>query len=126
MLFGMAREVDRYHAPMRLAWALALVLGCSVPPSTANAATTAAQQAAPEAATGYVARAPVFAERFLAVTANAHATRAAVAVLDAGGNAVDAAIAAQMVLGLVEPQSSGIGGGAFLLLYDARTRHVLA
>lgn len=80
----------------------------------------------PEASTGWQLRPPVFAERHLAVTANPHATRAAVAILEAGGNAVDAAIAAQMVLGLVEPQSSGIGGGAFLLLYEARTGRVLA
>lgn len=111
---------------MRLAWALALVLGCGMPPSPANAAPAAAPRAAPEAATGYVERPPVLAERFLAVTANAHATRAAVAILDADGSAVDAAIAAQMVLGLVEPQSSGIGGGAFLLLYDAGSRSVRA
>ncbi len=111
---------------MRLAWVLAVAFACGMPPWAAPAATPSATRAAPEAATGYAERPPVFAERFLAVTANAHATRAAVAILDAGGNAVDAAIAAQMVLGLVEPQSSGIGGGAFLLLYDAGTRSVRA
>ena len=52
-------------------------------------------------------------------TANPHATAAGVAMLEAGGGAVDAAIAAHAVLGLVEPQSSGIGGGGFMLVHDA-------
>ena len=51
-------------------------------------------------------------------TANPLATDAGLRVLRAGGSAVDAAIAVQMVLTLVEPQSSGIGGGAFLLYHD--------
>lgn len=56
----------------------------------------------------------------MAVTANRHATDAAVEILSAGGTAVDAVIAAQLVLNLVEPQSSGLGGGSFLLYHDAR------
>lgn len=62
------------------------------------------------------------AQHFMAVTANKHATDAAVAMLKRGGSAIDAMIAAQMVLGLVEPQASGIGGGALMLYWDQRAQ----
>ncbi len=64
------------------------------------------------------AAAPVRARTQLVVSANPHASEAGRAILRAGGSAVDAAIAVQLVLTLVEPQSSGIGGGAFMLVYD--------
>ncbi|HEV7385058.1 MAG TPA: gamma-glutamyltransferase, partial [Phenylobacterium sp.] len=54
------------------------------------------------------------------------AVDAGLKVLKAGGSAVDAAVAVQAVLGLVEPQSSGLGGGSFMVYYDARTRQVTA
>lgn len=58
--------------------------------------------------------------------ANPLAVEAGMKVLRRGGDAVDAAIAVQAMLGLVEPQSSGLGGGAFMLRYDARTKHIEA
>ena len=66
-----------------------------------------------------VADAPARADRAMIAAAHPAAAEAGARILEAGGDAIDAAIAAQMVLGLVEPQSSGIGGGGFLLYYDA-------
>ena len=60
----------------------------------------------------------------MVVTANPYASKAGCDILKAGGTAVDAAVAVQAVLGLVEPQSSGLGGGAFMLHYDARSKAV--
>src|SRR5690625_6151233 len=57
----------------------------------------------------------------MVAAANPLAVEAGVEMLQAGGSAIDAAIAVQMVLTLVEPQSSGIGGGAFLMPYDRGT-----
>ena len=70
------------------------------------------------------AAAGVTARRAMVVTANPHATRAGLEILRSGGNAVDALAAAQFALEVVEPQSSGIGGGGFLLLYRAETGQV--
>jgi gamma-glutamyltranspeptidase/glutathione hydrolase len=66
------------------------------------------------------------ARRAMVVAANPLAANAGLAVLRQGGSAADAAIAVQVVLGLVEPQSSGVGGGGFISYYDARTRQVTA
>ena len=64
----------------------------------------------------------VNAKKYLISTSHQMASQVGRDVLAKGGNAIDAAIAAQMVLNIVEPQSSGIGGGAFLVYYDAKTK----
>lgn len=61
-----------------------------------------------------------FFSKMAVASANPLATKAGYQILQAGGNAIDAAVAVQLVLNLVEPQSSGIGGGAFLLHFDGR------
>jgi gamma-glutamyltranspeptidase/glutathione hydrolase len=86
----------------------------------------AAAAAQPEAATGFAPRESVTGHGWMAVTANPHASDAAAQMLRAGGSALDAAIAAQMVLTLVEPQSSGIGGGGFMLHFDAASGRLAA
>ncbi|WP_298208385.1 gamma-glutamyltransferase family protein [Acidovorax sp.] len=89
----------------------ALLAGCASAPSQ-SAYTVPAQ---PEGASGYTEKPGWATEKFAVAAANPLATDAGYQILKAGGTAVDAAIAVQMVLTLVEPQSSGIGGGAFLL-----------
>jgi gamma-glutamyltranspeptidase/glutathione hydrolase len=92
---------------------LALLLAaCASAPDRADA---------PEAASGFrVGLSTASANRHMAAAANPLATEAGREILRAGGTALDAAIAMQMVLTLVEPQSSGIGGGAFLLHFDGK------
>ncbi len=64
---------------------------------------------------------PVQSENWMVAAANPLAVEAGAKILRAGGSAADAMVAVQVVLGLVEPQSSGLGGGAFLVWYDAAT-----
>lgn len=66
-----------------------------------------------------------FAPHAMVAAANPLATEAGLKVLKAGGSAADAAVAVQAVLGLVEPQSSGLGGGAFFVYFDAKTKRTV-
>jgi gamma-glutamyltranspeptidase/glutathione hydrolase len=75
---------------------------------------------APETATSYKQKTSVVANQYMVAAANPLAVEAGYQVLKNGGNAADALVAVQTVLGLVEPQSSGLGGGAFLVYYDAK------
>src|SRR6266516_7252268 len=84
------------------------------------AASSLCAQPAPEAATAVVPKRLVTSERFMVVAAHPLAARAGYDAIRSGGSALDAAIAVELVLGLVEPHSSGLGGGAFLLHYAAR------
>src|SRR5690349_9723697 len=85
-------------------------------------AAAAAGQEQPESASGLQpARAASTAKVHMVAAANPLAARAGLQVLREGGSAADAAVAMQLVLTLVEPQSSGIGGGAFLLHWDGRS-----
>ncbi|MBB4350355.1 MULTISPECIES: gamma-glutamyltransferase [Rhizobiaceae] len=87
-----------------------------------------AQQAsdtvAPEKATGTASASRVEARDFMVAAANPLAAQAGREILANGGNAIDAMVAVQAVLGLVEPQSSGLGGGAFLVYYDAAAKRL--
>ncbi|MDP3810139.1 MAG: gamma-glutamyltransferase family protein [Hydrogenophaga sp.] len=96
--------------PLLAALGLSLLSACVAPPSV--------QQ--PEAASGLNTKPGWTFQRQAVAAANPLATEAGTQILRAGGSAVDAAIAVQMVLTLVEPQSSGIGGGAFLLHHDGK------
>ncbi len=99
----------------------------SVPPAGGEATTSRNISTNPEVATGYRKdMRAVRTSRYSVVTANPLATQAACGVLRDGGTAADALVTAQAVLGLVEPQASGIGGGGFLLYYDAASGSVQA
>ena len=75
---------------------------------------------APEIATGYAEKAGKSSQKFMVAAANPLATQAGYQMLRQGGAAIDAAVATQLVLTLVEPQSSGIGGGSFMLYSDGK------
>src|SRR5476651_693759 len=97
--------------------ALLTLLTASSLPAHAQRATP---DAAPEIATGYSSKTGWTAQKYMMAAANPLATEAGYQMLKRGGSSIDAAIATQMVLTLVEPQSSGIGGGSFLMYYDGK------
>lgn len=72
----------------------------------------------PEAKTGYTDKKAFLADDYMVVAANPYASWAGKNIIERGGSAIDAAVAVQAMLTLVEPQSSGIGGGAFILYWD--------
>jgi len=78
----------------------------------------------PESESGFLPKPLVKAKRHMVVAAHPLAAEAGLAILRKGGSAVDAGIATQMVLNLIEPQSSGIGGGAFILYWNAAAKQL--
>ncbi|QXI17019.1 gamma-glutamyltransferase [Pseudomonas hamedanensis] len=110
-----AQPLKRFRLPALTLLVSALTLtACNAPPSSSL-------PLAPEAASGYRADLQTrHASKHMAAAANPLAAEAGREMLRQGGSAIDAAIAMQAVLTLVEPQSSGIGGGAMIVLWDGK------
>src|SRR6185312_7727730 len=70
----------------------------------------------------FATRSPAVGRHGMAATSQPLATQAAIEILEAGGNAIDAAIAANAVLGVTEPMSCGLGGDLFAIVWDAKTK----
>ncbi|NOI36201.1 gamma-glutamyltransferase [Vibrio cyclitrophicus] len=87
-------------------------------------ANQAADAVAPEQSSGLETKQLVKANDWMVTAANPLATQAGADILARGGNAIDAMVAVQLMLGLVEPQSSGIGGGAFLVYFDGKDKQL--
>ncbi len=84
-----------------------------------DVAAQVARPSQPEPASGRTEKALAHAREYMVAAAHPLAVEAGLTMLERGGTAVDAAIATQLVLNLVEPQASGLGGGAFLMHFDA-------
>ena len=110
-----ALHLSRYRLPALALIASALTL------AACNNASVSTLPLAPESASGFrTDLRPQHAEKYMAAAANPLAAEAGREMLRQGGSAIDAAIAMQAVLTLVEPQSSGIGGGALIVLWDGK------
>ena len=100
-----------------------LLCGTALVFAGCNSGVTAPEKTAGKAAIERIVKTPA-PQNAVVVAANPLASEAGAEVLRRGGSAVDAAVAVQAMLGLVEPQSSGIGGGAFMMVYDPKTAKV--
>ena len=101
-----------------------LLLGSTVLSLNVFAAGQVTDSVAPEVTTAVTQKESVIAKDYMVAAANPIAVKAGYEVLKNGGNAADALVAVQTVLGLVEPQSSGLGGGGFLVYYDAKSKKI--
>ena len=117
-----SRSIYRCSARRALAAVLLIWLAaCGHPPASQGLADADLRPGgAPEAGSGFAAKEGAWARHFMVAAAHPLATDAGYRILRAGGSAVDALIAVQMVLTLVEPQSSGLGGGMFLIHHDGK------
>jgi len=117
LLFGLVLILPSWPAPAQQA-------ADKVAPEAAGAGAVAVSEATRVALAAKAAGRPVAAGDWMVAAANPLAAEAGAKVLRAGGTAADAMVAVQAVLGLVEPQSSGLGGGAFLVWHDGGTGEV--
>ncbi|MCC5940207.1 MAG: gamma-glutamyltransferase [Balneolaceae bacterium] len=115
------KNLLKYLLIPTLFFPLLLLSACDQPETNAGIAYTIPEQ--PEQPTGYNPKPGWATSEFAVAAANPLATDAGYQIIRAGGSAIDAAIAVQLVLSLVEPQSSGIGGGAFILAWDGEEIH---
>lgn len=102
--------------------AVASVIGCGG--QSGNSDSVNQEVIAPEAATGFVEREGQTRSHYMVAAATKDAADAGAAILAQGGTAIDAAVAVQAMLTLTEPQSSGIGGGAFILYWDNSSKQL--